>query len=198
MMQIGSNNSFSYLNHKGWWNTLTKPFDQYQTINYEKQYRLYGIRMFDVGLAVNKQGKLILRYNGKPCSTNPLYEAFDFFDKCGDVRVNIFLDETFEERMYDDKEDIIRKFKEYCHNLEFLYKNIIFYGGYRKFDMKQIYTFDKKDEEELKIININENFKFYSIITRIFPCFRKMMNKKYINMWKNKYGYILLNFADEK
>ena len=197
-MQTGSNNSFSYLNHNGWWNILTKWFSQYQTKNYEKQYRIYGIRTFDVGLAVNKQGRLVLRYDGNTYNFTHLYEAFDYFNKQGDVRVNVFLDESFEERMNDNNEEIIRKFKEFCHNIEFMYLDIIFYGGYRKFDMKQIYTFNKKEDDEIEIVNINDISNFYSIVTRVFPFMRKRLNDKYKKMYEGKRVILLLNYIEER
>lgn len=197
-MQIGSNNSFSYLNHDGWWNILTKWFSQYQTKDYKKQYLIYGIRTFDVGLAVNKQGRLVLRYDGNTYNFTHLYEAFDYFNKQGDVRVNVFLDESFEERMNDNNEEIIRKFKEFCHNLEFMFPDIIFYGGYRKFDMKQIYTFNKKEDDEIEIVNINDVSNFYSIVTRVFPFMRKRLNDKYKKIYEGKRVILLLNYIEER
>jgi hypothetical protein len=197
-MQIGSNNSFSYLSHDGWWNILTKWFSQYQTKDYKKQYLIYGIRTFDVGLAVNKQGRLVLRYDGNTYNFTHLYEAFDYFNKQGDVRVNVFLDESFEERMNDNNEEIIRKFKEFCHNLEFMFPDIIFYGGYRKFDMKQIYTFNKKEDDEIEIVNINDVSKFYSIVTRVFPFMRKRLNDKYKKKYEGKRVILLLNYIEER
>lgn len=197
-MQIGSNNSFSYLNHDGWWNILTKWFSQYQTKDYKKQYLIYGIRTFDVGLAVNKQGRLVLRYDGNTYNFTHLYEAFDYFNKQGDVRVNVFLDESFEERMNDNNEEIIRKFKEFCHNLEFMFSDIIFYGGYRKFDMKQIYTFNKKEDDEIEIVNINDVSNFYSIVTRVFPFMRKRLNDKYKKIYEGKCVILLLNYIEER
>lgn len=197
-MQTGSNNSFSYLNHNGWWNILTKWFSQYQTKDYKKQYLIYGIRTFDVGLAVNKQGRLVLRYDGNTYNFTHLYEAFDYFNKQGDVRVNVFLDESFEERMNDNNEEIIRKFKEFCHNIEFMYLDIIFYGGYRKFDMKQIYTFNKKEDDEIEIVNINDISNFYSIVTRVFPFMRKRLNDKYKKMYEGKRVILLLNYIEER
>lgn len=197
-MQTGSNNSFSYLNHDRWWNILTKWFSQYQTKDYEKQYLIYGIRTFDVGLAVNKQGKLVLRYDGNTYNFTHLYEAFDYFNKQGDVRVNVFLDESFEERMNDNNEEIIRKFKEFCYNLEFMYLDIIFYGGYRKFDMKQIYTFNKKEDDEIEIVNINDVSNFYSIVTRVFPFMRKRLNDKYKKKYEGKRVILLLNYIEER
>ena len=197
-MQTGSNNSFSYLNHDGWWNILTKWFSQYQTKDYKKQYLIYGIRTFDIGLAVNKQGKLVLRYDGNTYNFTRLYEAFDYFNKQGDVRVNVFLDESFEERMNDNNEEIMRKFKEFCHNLEFMFPNIIFYGGYRKFDMKQIYTFNKKEDDEIEIVNINDVSNFYSIVTRVFPFMRKRLNDKYKKIYEGKRVILLLNYIEER
>ena len=197
-MQTGSNNSFSYLNHDGWWNILTKWFSQYQTKDYKKQYLIYGIRTFDVGLAVNKQGRLVLRYDGNTYNFTHLYEAFDYFNKQGDVRVNVFLDESFEERMNDNNEEIIRKFKEFCHNLEFMFPDIIFYGGYRKFDMKQIYTFNKKEDDEIEIVNINDVSNFYSIVTRVFPFMRKRLNDKYKKIYEGKCVILLLNYIEER
>ena len=197
-MQTGSNNSFSYLNHDGWWNILTKWFSQYQTKDYKKQYLIYGIRTFDIGLAVNKQGKLVLRYDGNTYNFTRLYEAFDYFNKQGDVRVNVFLDESFEERMNDNNEEIMRKFKEFCHNLEFMFPNIIFYGGYRKFDMKQIYTFNKKEDDEIEIVNINDVSNFYSIVTRVFPFMRKRLNDKYKKIYQGKRVILLLNYIEER
>lgn len=197
-MQTGSNNSFSYLNHDGWWNILTKWFNQYQTKDYKKQYLIYGIRTFDVGLAVNKQGRLVLRYDGNTYNFTHLYEAFDYFNKQGDVRVNVFLDESFEERMNDNNDEIIRKFKEFCHNIEFMFPDIIFYGGYRKFDMKQIYTFNKKEDDEIEIVNINDVSNFYSIVTRVFPFMRKRLNDKYKKIYEGKCVILLLNYIEER
>lgn len=197
-MQIGSNNSFSYVSHDGWWNILTKWFSQYQTKDYKKQYLIYGIRTFDIGLAVNKQGRLVLRYDGNTYNSTHLYEAFDYFNKQGDVRVNVFLDESFEERMNDNNEEIMRKFKEFCHNLEFMFPDIIFYGGYRKFDMKQIYTFNKKEDDEIEIVNINDVSNFYSIVTRVFPFMRKRLNDKYKKIYEGKRVILLLNYIEER
>ena len=197
-MQIGSNNSFSYVSHDGWWNILTKWFSQYQTKDYKKQYLIYGIRTFDIGLAVNKQGRLVLRYDGNTYNFTHLYEAFDYFNKQGDVRVNVFLDESFEERMNDNNEEIIRKFKEFCHNIEFMYLDIIFYGGYRKFDMKQIYTFNKKEDDEIEIVNINDVSRFYSVVSRVFPFMRKRLNDKYKKIYEGKRVILLLNYIEER
>ena len=77
-----------------------------------------------------------------------------------------------EEHMKNDAPSIDARFVEFCNVLERIYKHIHFYGGYRKFDEKNLQDspiyfqnmFDKIPKNVVICISIDKRNKIYSQI----------------------------------
>ena len=192
-MKIGSNNSLTYLKPpRTWWLKIFYFLRKKQDIDYEDQYVLYGIRVFDFRLYVDKHGRIVTRNN---CDFS-LYEALNFLNKKGDAMVSISLDMSEVDYLANPNTTrIISSFIEKCRIIKTIYKNIKFYGGYRKFDKKVLYNFNNKVDNVIVIEDISKKYKFISIFC---PFLLYNLNKKYIEQYKDSNKVIMLNYIDKK
>jgi hypothetical protein len=138
---------------------------------------------------------MVLKDRNNTYKVFSMYEIFDFFNKFCDVTVSLTLDESLEERMWENNDRLSDRFKETCRIVETIYPCINFCGGYRRYDNKKLYRFDNDTPH---IIDVDEQSKFYSIVTRFFPFMRKRLNNKYIEKFKFEEGFLVLNYVDYK
>jgi hypothetical protein len=194
-MKIGSNNSLTYLEPSSWWLKIFKIFIRHQRRDYEYQYKYCGVRYFDIRVSYDKNNRMVLKDRNNTYKVFSMYEIFDFFNKFCDVTVSLTLDESLEERMWENNDRLSDRFKETCRIVETIYPCINFCGGYRRYDNKKLYRFDNDTPH---IIDVDEQSKFYSIVTRFFPFMRKRLNNKYIEKFKFEEGFLVLNYVDYK
>ncbi len=194
-MLIGSNNSLTYLRPSSWWSKFVKWFGRCQTISYEKQYINYGVRLFDIRVYTNEFNRIIIRNGIFQYKIFSFYEVLDFFDKMGDVTVLITLDETEKESLNKKTSGVEYKFSDFCRIIETVYPNVMYIGGYRRFDGKKLYQFEYEKVNGMpKIINGCQN----SWIYRIFPFLSKKKNSYFIKKHQSEGGFIMLNFIDKR
>jgi hypothetical protein len=194
-MKIGSNNSLTYLEPSSWWLKIFKIFIRHQHKDYEYQYKYCGVRYFDIRVSYDKNNRMVLKDRNNTYKVFSMYEIFDFFNKFCDVTVSLTLDESLEERMWENNDRLSDRFKETCRIVETIYPCINFCGGYRRYDNKKLYRFDNDTPH---IIDVDEQSKFYSIVTRFFPFMRNRLNNKYIEKFKFEEGFLVLNYVDYK
>ena len=196
-MQIGSNNSLTYLKPLSWIWRLFGKFSKHQEVDYEDQYMYNGIRLFDIRLYTDDDNHLIIKNGGITYKLESLYSILDYLDRKGDATVLLTFDESYGD--YLNKFDIDRKeqkFIEMCGIIERIYKGIRFCGGYRKFDKKVLYQFE--GGEKVKIVKPEEESIMYSIYNKFFPLLTIMYHKYFIEKYKNENGFILLNYVNRK
>ena len=194
-MQIGSNNSLTYLEPSSWWLKIFRWFGKYQEVSYDKQYTYYGIRFFDFRLYVDKSGHMVAK-NGKYIyPIEGIYEMFDYFNKREDVTINISLDVSLNEHMLGDAPSIEARFIEFCNILERIYKHIKFCGGYRKFDEKNLYEFNG---DTPSVICPSEWSWFYRFARKWCPFLLRRFNDMYVERYENKTGFLVLDYANRR
>ena len=150
-MLKGSHNSMSYLKPLNIWYRIFSFLFRCQVKTIDEQYDS-GVRVFDIAL--------FRKSNGKGCfkSGNVIYDAFSFYEpfnilnKKGDCYVRLTLEETKKDSKRSDIDKIEDKFKWYCWALQMMYPNIIFFGGYRKYDRNTLFEFKDKLEDDEYIL----------------------------------------------
>ena len=133
---IGSLNSTNYLKPVGYLNKIKIFFKKHHSADIKTQYEIYRVRAFDLHIDFKSSGKAIYKYDGIQFETFSIYDTLNFLEKKGDTFVRIALED---DKMSKEKE---KKFYDYCKIIEKLYSNIVFFGGYRTCDIKQIYKFN--------------------------------------------------------
>jgi hypothetical protein len=198
-MIIGSTNSLTYQHPQSWWKRVIGWYNKHQEVDYEIQYKFYGVRLFEFKLYVNKNKRIVVRSGNAIYSIFSLYEILDFFNKMGDVTLLITLDETYDEYMLDYNHAIENKFKESCRIIETIYKDIMLCGGYREFDRKHLYQFDwERDNGMPKIMAPDEWSKVYRFIQRWCPFLLKKLNRYYIKKYEHFNGFLMLSYVNRR
>ena len=143
---IGSLNSMTFLKPFSIWK---KPFawlNRCQVAGIEAQYELYNVRAFDLHIYfVGEKERAIFKHGNVEYYTFSIFEILNYLDKKGDVYVRLVLEEDCD----DKSQSIERRFKSYCKNVETIYKNTKFFGGYRECDSFVLYNFKEQRPEGL-------------------------------------------------
>lgn len=142
-MLLGSHNSLTYLTPTKWY---LRPFHfmaKCQSVNYKEQYEKYGIRVFDLRIWFDENGKLQVRHGIIQFKADLTFvsEFLDYLNKKKDCYVRIMLEEDniLKKKPYAQRNEM--KFLLFCERLEEAYFHIKFFGGNRKFDEDVIYHF---------------------------------------------------------
>lgn len=194
-MQIGSNNSLTYLEPSSWWLKIFRWLGKHQEIPYDEQYKFYGIRLFDFRLYVDKTGHIVAKNNKYIYPINNIYMMLDYFNKMEDVTINISLDVSLEEHMLNDAPSIEAKFIEFCNFLERVYNHINFCGGYRKFDGKVLHDFNRNMPDMICPSDWSWPYRF---IRKWCPFLIGKFNSMYIERYKNKNGFLVIDYVNRK
>ena len=147
----GSLNSMNYLKPYGFINKVVAFFKTRHTADIETQYGVYSVRVFDFHIDFTEENRAYFRYEGIPYKTFSVYSHLNYLNKQKNAFVRIILED---ETCTPEKEI---RFQEYCSTLENIYKDIVFFGGYREKDLKQIYKF--KNPHISQKIYWYDNFK---------------------------------------
>jgi hypothetical protein len=198
-MLIGSNNSLTYLKPFGFFDKLKQRLVKCQEIPYDEQYTFWSVRYFDFRLYVNNHRHIIIKNCSDEYTIFSFYEALDYFEKKSDVVVNFTLDASLDDYMSSNYAGIENKFLEVCNIVNTIYHNIEFRGGTRKFDGKVIYEFKKRDlPYKLTDVNPSSWSKAYRFVTRWCPYFIRWFNRMYINRYKDKHVFLVLNYVNRR
>lgn len=198
-MIIGSNNSLTYLKPSNIWLKVKARLKKCQEVDYEDQYTFWGVRYFDLRLYVNKHNHIIVKNDTHEYTLFSFYQVLDYFDKRGDVVVNVTLDASFSDFLNASYDSIEKKFVEACHIIDTIYHNIEFRGGTRKFDDKPLYQF--KETTSFKDIEVVCPAKWsitYRIVTKWMPFLIGKFNKRYIDRFNNKHVFLVLNYVNRR
>lgn len=137
-VKLGSHNSFTYLPVKQWY---FKPFfwtARCQKKNIKEQYKL-GARLFDIRIRTNSAYDIIMAH-GPVEFEGDIYELLDDMENLGEkVYCRVILESNKPMKNQEYQEE---RFKDVCYSIEQDYKNIIFFGGNRKYDWKEVYHFE--------------------------------------------------------
>ena len=156
-MFIGAHNTMTYLPPKQWWLRPFKFIAQCQRKDYKTLHEKYDVDAFDLRMFYDKSHNLEFRHGPYRYDANNFEEVLQY---CNDNKLYVrFLFEyrkTTEKR--DDIDELKRKFKELCQEVEEKYTDIKFYGGYVTETCESLYTFKNNVEEA----------PFYSSTTSLF------------------------------
>ena len=148
-MLIGSHNSFTYLKPRKWWMRLFTIFAKCQSENIIKQYAA-GARYFDLRVrfknaentfddVIIAHGLMEYEYNISSIELYYILETLDLIAKNYNQKIYIRL---LYELPYKDKSKLSQlketKFIKFCNCLQNTFTNLIFCGGQRKYDWKQL------------------------------------------------------------
>jgi hypothetical protein len=198
-MFIGSNNTLTYLEPSNMWFKMFKNLGQCQNIDYELQYTLWSARLFDFRLYSDKHGHIIIKNGHYEYPLFSLYEVLDYLNKRGDAIVYITLDNYKAYETEKEKENIKKRLHEYCRVIESIYEETMFCGGYARSDGEEIYSFEwEKQHGRPTLIEPMEWSRTYRFISKWCPIFIKKLNKKYIEQFKDKNGYLMLNYINKR
>ena len=201
-MVLGSHNTLSYLTPSKWYKRPFKWMAKCQNISYYKQYDL-GVKVFDLRIKFNKYGDTIIchgkmEYEFDICD---LHEFLTYLNRCKDCYLRVIYEVTSSKSEY--KEEC---FKNFCIHLQNMYKNIVFFGGNRKYDWKQIFKFCT-EEKAPKLIDryssttsiFKSDNKFLRIIDDLWPwLYAKLNNHKNYNAYKDTKDCLFIDFVDMK
>lgn len=199
-MFIGSNNSLTYLKPKNkWWFENIFHLGRCQEVDYEIQYMLHGVRLFDFKLFVDCNSHIIVKNGTYEYSMFSFYEILDYLNKKGDTIVLITLDSPYWYYTRNMIKTVEDKFKETCRIIESIYENIGFCGGYGYYDYKPLYKFSWLNTHEMPILVEPYGFsRLYRFVTKWCPMFIRKLNKKYIKQFENQNVYLMLNYVNKR
>ena len=139
---LGSFHSMSYLKAHKFKYRLINWLKRAQTVDIFKQYEECGIRAFDLHIYfLNKNGKAIFKYGNIEYNTFSIFEILNYLNSKSNIFVRIVLEDLGEHMTVDGRIMLEKRFINYCQMIESIYKNIVFFGGYRECDSKQLYKF---------------------------------------------------------
>lgn len=189
--KLASHDSMTYLPPKKWYLYPFRFMARCQSKTLQQQYEDYGIRMFDIRISFDKNGKPEFRH-GLIAYKGDVAEHFKYLNSKKRVAVRLILEEYM-----DDKSDIQEdNFIDYCSHLESTYKNIKFFGGIRKRDWKTIYNFKYNPSYDNKYSSNNTNDTTGTILDDWFPwIYAKFNNKKNIEKGTDK-PWLFIDFVN--
>ena len=173
-MVCGAHNTMTSNKPKYWWGWLTIPFSRCQTKSVNELYDI-GVRCFDLrigfhnGMPIFKHG--VVRFKGSP------HDIIKEINNLGECYVRIILEDTKE------KSDNELLFYELCKYWEESYLDIKFFGGNRRCDWKQVYTFKNSPTLVQYVGSMAEDARWYE---KLIPwAYAKRNNKKYLDLEGN-------------
>lgn len=198
-MLIGSNNSLTYLKPSNICLRIKSWLARCQEVDYEEQYTLWGVRYFDFRLYVNKHNHIIVKNNTYEYAIFSFYQILDYFDKRGDVVVNVTLDTSLDDHMKHSYPRIEQKFKDICHIIDSIHHHVEFRGGHRKFDGKVLYKFkERTNPYPLEAVFPAEWSPMYRFVTKWMPFLVRRFNRKYMDQFKDKHVFLVLNYVNRQ
>ena len=204
-MVLGSHNTLSYLTPSKWYKRPFKWMAKCQNKSYDWQYD-NGVRLFDLRVRFSDWHELIV------CHGNMEYKFTQYnlkqFLRYLNRKKDCYLRVIYE---VNNNKDILKNIKEYwfkdfCRNVEDTYKDVVFFGGNRKYDWKQIFKF-LTEEKAPKLIDryssttslFKSNNRFLRIIDDLWPwLYAKLNNSKNYNLYKDTKDCLFIDFVDMK
>ena len=131
-MNLGSSNSLSYLPAKYWQDRFKIALKRSQCRTYQQQYEQYDIRLYDISIGFNNKGKLEAYHYGTPLDIDykGLHKFFKYLNDHKDCYCRVTLYNPYLKNDYEQYQRVIQFFNIYCSNLEVIFPNIKFMGGY--------------------------------------------------------------------
>lgn len=191
---IGTHNSLTYLPVKHWW---TKPFNFIAKCQNKDilQQLLSGVRIFDFRVRWSRKNpfKFVFAHGSMvyDLSSSEFWCILDMLNHAtGPIYVRIMYESAFLDK-YRDTTEQEANFCTLCIFIQNIYKNIIFFGGRRKYDWKLLYDF-KTEEPEFRDAYSSVECKWLSWFPWLYA---KYINKKInLNEYRNDNKSILMDF----
>lgn len=145
MTHFGTHDSFTYLKPNSFWGWFALPFYRTQSKTLDEQLE-DGWLCIDMRITFDKDGRMKLAHGIVKLKSDSrfIYESFNRIseqqkrnkeDGVKGMYVRVILEDT------KVKEEHEEKFKNLCKYIEENYPNLIFFGGNRRCDWKQVYSF---------------------------------------------------------
>ena len=136
-MIIGSHNTMTYAAPRKWWMVLISPFAVCQNKTIDEQLN-FGVGLFDLRVRWSK-GEWIFAHGLYEVKGEDILEVINKISaKATKYNCKGYVRLILETRKADEVQE--QKFIELCEKIKDT-ENVIFMGGNRKFDWKQIYDF---------------------------------------------------------
>lgn len=199
---LGSHDTMSYLPVRQWY---LKPFFWTARCQNKTLWDQYccGAQLFDIRIRFTKSAQPIFAHGPIEFKGDVLtvLEDLDSWAQDGKVYMRIILESNSPMKDQDTQELL---FQEFCEYAIHKYTNIIFFGGNRKYDWKEIYKFDVQAPSlDDKYSSTTELFggshgSLRAKLDDIFPwLYARLNNKKNIKKGTDK-DCLLIDFVGAK
>ena len=175
-MIIGSHNTMTYAKPRKWWYGFISPFAVCQNKTIEEQLN-YGIGLFDLRVRWRKDRWVFAHGLYEVESEAPDKIIMKISDKAVPLGCDAYVRLILETSKADEEQE--KRFVELCESLLDI-PNIIYLGGNRKFDWKQIYDFGFNPNIWQPVSSMAEDARWYE---KILPILYAVRRNKY-NLWK--------------
>lgn len=148
---IGSHNTMSYLKAKKWYLRPIAFMGRCQSTTLYTQFFRYGVRYFDLRIKFNNTGLPTFwhgifewKFDNGTYNVYNVIRLLNEYSKAVDDKVYVRL--LLEEKT-PQHDDLFQEmcFKDFCSECRKVYTNLVFVGGKRVYDAKQIYHFKTKE-----------------------------------------------------
>jgi hypothetical protein len=194
-MKLGSHNSFSYIKPKHWYMYPFWFMAKCQNKNILEQYS-QGSRIFDIRFSFDKKGNIQIKHGFMQfnVSKKELEHYLCLLNNIAN-KDKIYIRFIYELNIpYRNK---IRQldgelyFKQYCVYYQSTFKNIIFFGGNRKYDWKILYDFKTTPPEMLDLYSSTTGNKLDDLWPWLYA---HNHNNDNIKKYKDSNKYLLIDF----
>lgn len=185
-MILASHNSLTYLKPKNPLAYLFRWMYRCQKKTIQEQY-VAGVRFFDFRLSYDRNGNLEFRHGLVPFKTpkNMLDSILKYLNATNDVTIRVVL-----ERSKWGADDIL--FELDCKRMEYLYTNIRFTCGENVKTKEVVYEFKRHSD---KPVYEKYSSVLGSKLNGAWPWrFAKKHNKEFIEEYKDKDCYLMMDF----
>lgn len=179
----------SYLKPVRWWLYPFRFMAKCQNRDIKQQYENYNVRLFDIRLKYYN-GEWFFAHGFIRFKCKSIWRYFEYLNsQPEEIWVRMVLEYNSKPK---DEENISDKYRALCAELDVEYKNLNFFGFYRKYDWKKIYDNGRKDPSIYQAISSMTTKKWDNLWPWLYAYFNNKDNKE---QGTDK-EYLLLDFVD--
>lgn len=186
---IGTHNSLTARPPLRWWMHIFKPFAACQEKGIWQQWA-EGIRCFDIRVQLSKDGVWELAHGLYRMKGNIYDILYMFKNRAETCREQWYIRIILEEVTASDAE--AERFRLFCEKCDSLSSRLTFFGGNRKCDWEQIYSFKYQPKVWQPVSSMAKDARWYE---KVLPkLYAKRMNEHNKSNIPDGYDIVLFDF----